>query len=107
MKNEIVKAKHVKPINPKLYKFYLQILTDASVKIAVLEICCEKNTREPVIGTSKNMCTVSIYCWYIKKMPLKDFSHKYLKKIIDQNILSRLAEGWVKKEKIVTKIFFR
>ena len=46
MKNEIGKAKHVKPIHQKLWKFYLQVLTDASVKIAILEIFSEKCTRE-------------------------------------------------------------
>ena len=47
MKNKIIKAKHVKPIQEKLY---LQRITDTCVKIAVLEICSEKNTRESVVG---------------------------------------------------------
>ena len=51
MKNEIVKPKHGKPIQEKLKKFYLQVITDACVKIAVLEICSEKNTRESVFET--------------------------------------------------------
>ena len=53
MKNEIVKAKHVKPIKEKLWKFYLPVFTDGCVKIAVLEICFEKNNRESVVGTVK------------------------------------------------------
>ena len=66
MKNEIVKAKHVKSIPEKLQKFYLLVITDACVKIANLEICSEKNTRESVVGIFKNICTVAVYCWYIK-----------------------------------------
>ena len=34
--------------------------------MAVLEICSEKNTRESVVGTFKNICTVAVHCWYIK-----------------------------------------
>ena len=60
MKNEAVKAKHVKQ------KFYAQVITDACVKIAVLDIHSEKNTRESVVQTFKNICTVAIHCWYIK-----------------------------------------
>ena len=45
MQNEIVKPKHGKPIQEKLKKFYLQVITDACVKIAVLEIRSRKNTR--------------------------------------------------------------
>ena len=55
MKNEIVKAKHVEPI-----------ITDVCVKIAVLEICSKKNTRESVVGTFENICTVAVRWWYIK-----------------------------------------
>ena len=66
MKNEIVKAKHVKPIKEKLWKFYLQVFTDGCVKIAVLEICSEKNNRESVVGTVKNICIVAVHCWYLE-----------------------------------------
>ena len=55
MKNEIVKAKHVEPI-----------ITDVCVKIAVLEICSKKNTRESVVGIFENICTVAVHWWYIK-----------------------------------------
>ena len=56
MKNDIVKAEHVKPIQKKLYKIYLQVIPDACVKIAVLN-------RESVIGTFKNVYTVGVH-WY-------------------------------------------
>ena len=49
-KNEIIKAKNVKPIQEKLQKLYVQIITDACLKIAVIEICSEKNNRESVVG---------------------------------------------------------
>ena len=38
----------MKPMQGKLWKFYLKEITDACAKIAVLEICSEKNTRECV-----------------------------------------------------------
>ena len=41
--------------------FYLQLITDACVKIAVLEMCSGKNTRESVVGTFKNICTVAVH----------------------------------------------
>ena len=66
MKNEIIKAKHVKPIQEKLWKFYLHVITDAYVKIAALEIFSEENTREYVVGSFKNLCTVAVHCWCIK-----------------------------------------
>ena len=48
---------------------YLKILftiTDACIKIAVLEMCSEKNTRESVVGSFTNICTVAVHCWYIQ-----------------------------------------
>ena len=47
-------------------EFYLQVITDACVKIAFLEICFEKKTKESVAGIFKNICKVAVYCWYIK-----------------------------------------
>ena len=44
----------------------MQVITDACVKIAVLEICSDKNTKESVVGTFKNICTMAVHCWYIK-----------------------------------------
>ena len=57
MKNEIIKVKLIKLTQEKISKFYLQVITDACVKIAVLEICSEKETRESAVGTFK--CTVA------------------------------------------------
>ena len=44
----------------------MQVITDACVKIAVLEIHSWKKTRESVAGTFKNISTVAVDCWYIK-----------------------------------------
>ena len=41
MKNKIIHVKHGKQIQEKL-KFYSQVITDACVKIAVLEKCFEE-----------------------------------------------------------------
>ena len=57
MTNEIIKVKRVKSVQEKLQKFYLQVLTDSCVRIAILEICSEKKTRESAVGTFKNICT--------------------------------------------------
>ena len=67
---------------------YLQVIADACVEIAVLEICSEKNTRKSILGTFKNICTVAVHCWYIK------------------DGVWGLGES-VKKEKLAAKIFFR
>ena len=61
MKNEIIKVKHVKPIQQKLQKFYLQVITDACVKIVVLEISSGKKSRGSAVGTFKNICTVAVH----------------------------------------------
>ena len=53
MKNEIIKVKLIKLTQEKISKFYLQVITDACVKIAVLEICSEKKTKESVVGAFK------------------------------------------------------
>ena len=44
----------------------MQVISDACVKIAILEICSEKKTKEFVVGTFKSICTVAVYCSYIK-----------------------------------------
>ena len=44
----------------------MQVITDACVKIGVLKICSENNTREFVVKTIKSKCTVAVFCWYIK-----------------------------------------
>ena len=66
MKNEIVKVKHVTTIQEKLKEFYLQVISDACVKKAALEICFEKNTKECVVGPYENICTIAAHCWYIE-----------------------------------------
>ena len=46
-----IKVKQATPIQQKTQKFYLQVITDACVKIAILVIYSEKKTRESVVGT--------------------------------------------------------
>ena len=46
----------------------MHVITDACVKIAVLEIYSEKKTRESVVGTFKNISAVEVHCWYIKEV---------------------------------------
>ena len=43
-----MKVKYVKLIQENIYKFYLQVITDACVKLAVVELCFEKKTKESV-----------------------------------------------------------
>ena len=50
----------------KSLKKYLQVITNACVKTAVLEVCFEKNSKEAVVGIFKIICTVGGHCWYIK-----------------------------------------
>ena len=44
-------------------KIYWQVITDVRLKTAVLEICFEKNTKEFVDETFKNISTVGVHCW--------------------------------------------
>ena len=44
----------------------MKVITDACIKIAVLEICPDKKIQDSVVGTFKNICTVAVHCWYIK-----------------------------------------
>ena len=81
LKYEIIKVKHVTPIQWKIEKFCLQVIADACVKIAVLEIYSEKKTRESVVGTFKNISTVAVHCWYIK-----DTFSEFYQQIFGQNI---------------------
>ena len=57
----------------------MQVITDACVKIAFLEICPEKNNRESVVGAFKNICTLAFHCCYIKDA-FAGFSQQILKK---------------------------
>ena len=43
-------------------KFYLQVITGACIKTAVLEICSEKKTKVFAVGTFKNICTGAVHC---------------------------------------------
>ena len=77
----------------------MQVITDDCDKIAVLEICSEKNTRESEVGTFENICTVAVHCWYIKDAFAGFCQQIFLKKIsegilgkIYQKLLSRLAD---------------
>ena len=51
MKNEIMKVKYVKTMQENIEKFYLQVITDAFVKIVVVKQCFETKTKESVAGT--------------------------------------------------------
>ena len=87
MKNEII---HVKTIREKLWKKYFQVITNACVKVAVLEICFEKKTKEFVCGTLKNICTVAAHCWYIKNA----FAG-YCQLIFEKNCFRIHFSGWM------------
>ena len=49
-----MKAKYVKLIQENIWKFYLQVITDACVKIAAAELCFEKKTKESELKPLKN-----------------------------------------------------
>ena len=61
------------------------MITDACVKIAVLEIWSEKKTRESVVGTFKVICTVAVHCWYIKDA-FVGFCLQFFEKKGDKNL---------------------
>ena len=67
------------------------MITYACVKIAVLEICSEKNNRESVVRTFKNICTVSVYWWYINNA----FA-LFCQQIFFENLRSYFRENWQK-----------
>ena len=48
-----MKVKYVKLIQENIWKFYLTVLTDTCVKIAVVKLCFEKKTKEFVLETFK------------------------------------------------------
>ena len=50
-----MKVKYVKLAQENIYKFYLQVINDASVKIAAAELCFEKKTKESIVETFKNV----------------------------------------------------
>ena len=43
-------------------KNFLRAITNACVKITVRQICFEKNAKEHVVETFKNICTVAVHC---------------------------------------------
>ena len=57
----------------------MQVITNAFVKTAVLEECFEKKTKESVVGTFKNICTVAVHYWDIKDA-FAGFWHTHTKK---------------------------
>ena len=84
MKNEIINVKHVKPMWEKIWKLYLKVITDACVKIEILEIYFEKKTKEFVAGTFRNICAVAVHCWYTK-----DVFAGFCQQIFKQRILQK------------------
>ena len=53
MENEIMRVEYVKSIQENIWKFYLQVITDACVEIVVVELCFEIKTKESLVGTFK------------------------------------------------------
>ena len=58
----------------------MQLITNACVKITVLEIYSEKKTRKSVAGTLKNISPVTVHWWYIK-----DAFAEFCQQISEQN----------------------
>ena len=58
------------------------------ILIAVLDICFGKKTRESVLGTFRNICTVAVYSWYIK-----DASVGFCQQIFKKNFRSYFREN--------------
>ena len=55
-------------------------------KRAVFEICSEKKTRESITGNFKNICTVTVHCWY-KQDAFAGFREQIFEKKISEGIL--------------------
>ena len=70
-----MKVKYVKLIREK---FYLQVITDACVKIAAVELCFEKKSKEFVVETFKK-CFVLPINFRRKKIFQKTFQGKLTK----------------------------
>ena len=46
----------------------MQVISNACVKKAALEICFEKNIKECLVGPYKNICTIDAFagfCWHV------------------------------------------
>ena len=88
MKIEIIKVKHVKPFQEELSKSSLRVIADVYVWIAVTEICFEKKTKEPVVGTFRDICTEALHCWYKKKSLCRiSLTNFWKKKKFEDNIV--------------------
>ena len=73
MKNEIIKVKHVKPIQKYLQKFYVQVITDARVKKLFLKYVLKRGPEN-----------------------LSDFANKFLKKKnVSEGILGKIVRGFL------------
>ena len=70
------------------------VITVAFVKIAVLEIFSPLKTRESVVGSIKNTCTVMVHCWYIKDA-FAGFCQQVFKKI--KYFRRHFRENWPRK----------
>ena len=72
-------------IQEKPLKFYLRVITDSCVKITVLKICTEKETRESVVGNFINICTVAVHCWYIMNVAAgwENWLKKLMSRLVD------------------------
>ena len=82
-------------------KFYLQVITGACIKTAVLEICSEKKTKVFAVGTFKNICTGAVHCWYVKDAFAgfwkKNFEKKYFRRyfwVKLKNAFPTLSRFW-------------
>ena len=65
----------------------MTIITDACVKIAVLETYSKKKTWESVVGTFKNIGTVAVHCCYIKVAFIE-----FCQQIFEQNISESISD---------------
>ena len=65
----------------KTLKNLFKVIADACVKVAVPEICSEKNPRESVVGAFKYICTAAVHCRYIKEAFAGFCQQIFLKKI--------------------------
>ena len=57
MKNKVIKV--VK--QEKLLKSYLQVISDTCFKIAVLELCSQKKTRQSAVGSFRNTGAIAVH----------------------------------------------
>ena len=71
-----MKVKYVKLMQENIWKFYLQVITDACVKIVVVELCFEKKTKETFEKCLARFCRKKIFQKFIwEKIEKKLLSH--------------------------------